>query len=243
MSPRPQSEIASIAEARDLLGLDGPVDGAALTAAFRRAIKAARSGLPEGDETVFRRTIAAWRLLQAQGDRPLTLAAPAMRTSAPPVVGITPLQALKGGRADVRLGDRTLRVKLVPGLRTGDHLRLTGVGADGGALHLPVLIRPSDGLSVLGGDLHMTWSTPPRLIEDGGRIEIETHAGMRSAWITPGLTVPVCLRLRDLGLPARGSRPAGHLFVTLTPSADAPSAAEDLLSRFTRVWTPERLAA
>ena len=35
----------------------------------------------------------------------------------------------------------------------------------------------------------------------------------------------------------------GHLFVTLEPSSDVPSAAEDLLVRFTRVWTQERLAA
>jgi curved DNA-binding protein len=31
--------------------------------------------------------------------------------------------------------------------------------------------------------------------------------------------------------------------VTLIPSEDAPSAAEDLLVRFTRVWTPDRMAA
>jgi curved DNA-binding protein len=57
------------------------------------------------------------------------------------------------------------------------------------------------------------------------------------------MAAPVRIRLKGLGLPARGSRTAGHLFVTLTPSSDAPSAAEDLLVRFTRVWTPERLAA
>ena len=38
-------------------------------------------------------------------------------------------------------------------------------------------------------------------------------------------------------------KPGGSRFVTLTPSSGAPSAAEDLLVRFTRVWTPERLAA
>ena len=57
------------------------------------------------------------------------------------------------------------------------------------------------------------------------------------------MAAPVRVRLKDLGLPARGSRPAGHLFVTLEPSSDVPSAAEDLLVRFTRVWTQERLAA
>ena len=89
----------------------------------------------------------------------------------------------------------------------------------------------------------MTAPVSLRLLEDGGRVEIHTHAGARSAWVAPGLTTPVRLRLRGLGLPGRGSRPAGHLFATLIPCSEAPSAAEDLLSRFTRAWIPERLAA
>ncbi|HRJ65453.1 MAG TPA: J domain-containing protein, partial [Brevundimonas sp.] len=80
------------------------------------------------------------------------------------------------------------------------------------------------------------------LLADGGRLEVETHAGPRSAWLVAGQQ-PLRLRLKGLGLPARGARPQGHLFVTLEPSEDAPSAAEDLLIRFTRVWTPDRLAA
>ncbi len=243
MTVRSQSEIVTIQEAQALLGLTGPAEGEALTAAFRAAIKAARPGLPGGDEVRFRRTIAAWRLIQATGVLPLALAAPDQRPAALPVVGITPTQALEGGHADVWLDGRTLRVRIAPGLRTGDHVRLKSAAADGSDLYLPVLIRPSKGLSALGGDLHMTSPVTARLLDDGGRVEIETHAGSRSAWVAPGLTAPVRLRLRGLGLPARGSRPAGHLFVTLTPSADAPSAAEDLLTRFTRAWSPERLAA
>lgn len=243
MTARLQSEIVSIYEARALLGLTGAVDRSTLTATFRKAIKAARPDLPGGDETRFRRTIAAWRLLEAQAAKPLALAAPPSRPIALPVVGISPLQALQGGKSTVRFNGRNLRVSLAPGLRTGDQLRLKGAGPDGQSLLLPVLIRATDGLSVLGSDLYMTWPTPTRLMEDGGRVEIETHAGLRSAWITPGMTGPICLRLRDLGLPARGPRAAGHLFVTLTRGEDVPSAAEDLLWRFTRVWTPERLAA
>lgn len=243
MTARLQSEIVSIYEARALLGLTGAVDGSTLTETFRKAIKAARPDLPGGDETRFRRTIAAWRLLQAQAAKPVPLAAPSIRPANPPVLAISPLQAVRGGKANVLVNGRTLRVNLAPGLRTGDEIRLRGAGHDGQNLCLPVLIRTTDGLSVLGNDIHMTWPTATRLIEDGGRVEIETHAGLRSAWITPGMTGPICLRLRDLGLPARGSRAAGHLFVTLVRSADVPSAAEDLLWRFTRVWTPERLAA
>ncbi|MGZ9098692.1 MAG: DnaJ C-terminal domain-containing protein [Brevundimonas sp.] len=239
MRARSHPEVASTREAYALLGLTGPADGAALTAAFRAAVKAARPDRPGGSEARFRQVIAAWRLLQAR-DAPKVLAAPARATA--PVLGLTPLLALGGGSTDLRLGARTLRIQVPPGLRTGDHLRLRGAGVDGADLYAPVLIRGADGVSAIGDDLYMTCAVPPRLLEDGGRLEIDTHAGPRSVWLV-GAPQPMRLRLRNLGLPARGGRPQGHLFVTLRPSEDAPSAAEDLLVRFTRVWTPDRLAA
>lgn len=241
MRARSQSEVASLAEARALIGLTGPAEGEALTAAFRAAVKAAHPSAPGGDEARFRRVIAAWRLLQ-NGDRPLALAAPATPPPSPPVVTIGPMDALNGGQVAVRLAGRTLNIHLPKGMRSGEHLRLRGAGAAGADLYLPVLIRRADGLSVLGDDLYMDHPIPTRLLEDGGRLEIDTHAGARSAWIVAG-QAPLRLRLRDLGLPARGSRRQGHLFVSLQPSDDIPSAAEDLLVRFTRVWTPDRLAA
>jgi len=241
MRARPSSEVSSLSEAWTLLGLTGPAEGAALTAAFRAAVKAARPDQQGGDEARFRKIIAAWRLVQAQADQP-ALAAPEAVPTAATVVAITPLDALNGGPVTAVTGGRTLRVQAPAGLRSGEHLRLKGGGADGADLYLPVLIRGADGLTVLGDDLYMSWPIPRRLIEDGGRLEIDTHAGPRSAWVVAGQE-PLRLRLKGLGLPARGSRPQGHLFVTLTPSEDAPSAAEDLLIRFTRVWTPDRMAA
>ncbi|MCS6625527.1 hypothetical protein N0B44_21685 [Roseibacterium beibuensis] len=241
MRARSVSEVASLVEARALLGLTGPTEGEALTTAFRAAVKAAHPSSAGGDADRFRRIIAAWRLIQSR-DRPLALAAPAVRPPAPPVVAIGPMDALNGGRVAVRIGGRTLDIRLPKGLRSGEHLRLKGAGAAGADLYLPVLIRRADGLSVLGDDLYMDHPIPTRLLEDGGRLELETHAGPRSAWIVAGQS-PLRLRLKDLGLPARGSRRQGHLFVSLQPSDDIPSAAEDLLVRFTRVWTPDRLAA
>lgn len=239
MSPSGQS----LNEAFAVLGLRGPTDQADVARAFRLAVKDARPDLPHGDAERFRRVIAAYRLIQSRGGGHPALAAPAARPVALPVVGLTPLQAIHGGETTVRLGRRSLRVHAPAGLRTGEHLRLKNGADDGSDLYLPVLIRPADGLAVLGDDLHMRWGASPRTMTDGGRIEIETHAGSRSAWLTPGLQSPVRLRLRDLGLPARGAHRPGHLFVTLFASEDAPSAAEDLLARFTRVWTPDRLAA
>jgi curved DNA-binding protein len=233
----------SLTEAYAVLGLHGPCEAADLTRAFRVAVKDARPDMTGGDAERFRRIIAAYRLIQATGRRPAALAAPQLRPAVLPVVGISPLQAVAGCETTVRLGDRSLRVRVPAGLRTGEHLRLKGAADDASELYLQVLIRPEDGLTALGDDLYMTWPVPPRLLGDGGRVEIETYAGMRAGWVAPGLTDPVRLRLRDLGLPARGSRPQGHLFVALQPSEDAPSAAEDLLARFARVWTPDRLAA
>ena len=241
MRARSLPEVASTREAYALLGLTGPVDGAALTAAFRIAIKAARPEAAGGSDARFRKTIAAWRLIQQQ-TAPLALEAPARRPASPPVVAIGPLEALNGGLAEVRIGARLLRVRVPAGLRTSEHLRLRAAGEDGSDLYLPVLVRGADGLSAVGDDLYMTCPVSHRVLADGGRLEIDTHAGPRSAWLVAGHQ-PLRLRLKGLGLPARGGRPQGHLFVTLEPSEDAPSAAEDLLIRFTRVWTPDRLAA
>lgn len=237
------SDASGVREALAILGLTGAVDAVGLKAAFRTAVKAARPDHPGGDAERFRRVIAAYRLIQAHQPARPALAAPHIRPAPAPVLVLSPLQAVCGAQVELALGDRTVRVMAPAGLRSGDHLRLKRGAVDGGDLYLSVLIRPEDGLSVIGCDLFMTWPTERRLMADGGRVEIETHAGTRSAWITPDMAAPVRVRLKGLGLPARGSRGAGHLFVTLTPSSDTPSAAEDLLLRFTRVWTPERLAA
>ena len=243
------ADALTLENARSLLGLTGPVGAEGLTAAFRAAVKAARPDAPGGDAETFRRVIAAYRLLQAQT---LALPAPAGHARpkpftpppAPaPLLVLTPMQAISGGCVRMVIGVRTLLVHAPPGVRTGDKIRLKGGGPNGADALLPVLIRPADGLSVLGGDLFMTWAVPQRMMDDGGRIEIMTHAGLRSSWLVPDMVEPVRLRLKGLGLPARGNRPAGDLFVKLEASADLPSAAEDLLLRFTRVWTPERIAA
>lgn len=244
MSSRATSEIASIAEAHALLGLDGPADGDALKAAFRRAIKAARPDLIGGNEDHFRRVIAAWGLIRMQGAGHLALPAPKARPAGLTVVALSPTQALEGCTVEVRIGKRTLRVRVPAGLRTGDHVRLTKASADRNDLYLPVLIRPTASLRIMGDDVYMRWPVSQRLLDDGGRVEIDTHAGPRSAWVVAGITdATTQLRLKGLGLPARGRRSQGHLFVTLEPCADAPSSADDLLVRFARVWTPDRLAA
>jgi curved DNA-binding protein len=51
------------------------------------------------------------------------------------------------------------------------------------------------------------------------------------------------MRIKGLGLPARGRRAAGHLFVRLIETESCPSASADLLHRFRSVWTRPAEAA
>lgn len=247
------ADVSSLRDACSLLGLPCADDGAAgtpdavaLAQAFRAAVKSARPDQPGGDAERFRQVIAAYRLIQSEGAPRPALAPPPPpppRPAALPVVAVTPMEALAGARVAVTLGPRKLRIAVPAGVRSGERIRLRGASEAGADLYLPLLIRPADGLSVIGDDLYMSWSTPPRLLEDGGRVEVETYAGRRSAWVTPGLQSPVRLRLRDLGLPPRAGHARGHLYVTLEPGEDDLSIAEDLLVRFTRVWTAQPLAA
>lgn len=234
----------TLRDAYGLLGLHGPVEPRRIAELFRAAVKATRPDQPGGDPERFRRVIEAYRLIQKQGGGSPALDMPQVRPEPLPVVILSPLEAVYGACATVAApGLGVLKVLAPAGLRSGEHLRLRGAAPDGGDLHLPVLIRPADGLSALGDDLYMTWPVDPRLLEDGGRARIDTHHGPRDVWVVGGMAAPVRLCLKGLGLPARGKRPAGRLYVTLEPSASAPSAAEHLLRRFTSVWTSQGMAA
>lgn len=228
MGDLPASQHAvSLSEARALLGLDQP-DALSPAAAFRAAVKASHPDRPGGNASRFQQVMAAWAVVRAAQPHPVRRIA-----AAPPsVLHLTPLQALRGG--DIHCGPHGLT--LPPGLRSGDWVRSPD------RHRLAVLVQPAGGLSLVGDDLYMDWPVDPRRLADGGRIEIDTHAGPRPAWIAPGGGTGR-LRLANLGLPARRSRPQGHLFVALKPCAEAASEAEDLLLRFSRVWTPARRAA
>ena len=233
----------------DACRLIGVVEGAtheAARSAFRTAIKAARPDLPGGDAERFRQLIAAWALVQAH--QATAQPAPTRRTAppftapepAPLIVVISPEQALAGARIKVERAGSPLWLIVPAGVRSGDTVTFPNASDDGADLTAPILIRPSADLRVIGDDLYMDFAVSPRLLEDGGRIEIETWAGLHQAWVAPDLRQPARLRLKGLGLPARDERPQGHLFVTLVPRLDAPTASELMRDRFCRDWTPER---
>src|SRR3569623_329418 len=182
-------------EAYRLLGLSAPADPDAVKAAFKAAVKAARPDGEAGDEERFRRVIEAYRLLQklqalralAAPLKPAAPEAPA-REAPPPVLEISIAEAMTGLARTLRLPDgSSAPVRLPAGLRNDEKVRLKGRGPEGSDLYLRVRIAAEPNRAVVGDDLYLTVAVDPRALNEGGRVEIETPPGPKSAWTPESL--------------------------------------------------------
>lgn len=225
----------SIDEARALLGTPPGADPEALQAAFRTAVKLAHPDRSGGDAGRFHRVVEAYRLLRAE----LSVLPPAATPSAgPPTpapagparLNISPAQAVMGGELHlIDEAGRRLRVQLPPGLRSGDRLRA-------GEAVYAIAIGSEGGSVVRGDDLWLTLCLAPSLMDDGGRVVLETPAGPRPVWVTRAAAARGLIRLRGEGLPAARGRPAGDLFVRLETRPSSDSEVRQRLRRFAEAW-------
>jgi len=77
----------------------------------------------------------------------------------------------------------------------------------------------------------------PATLRKGGRITLETPFGRRIVWVDQKAAERGLVRLEGQGLPARGQRAKGHLFLRLAATQGmADSAALSLLRRFAAAW-------
>jgi curved DNA-binding protein len=228
----PQSKI-SLKAAREVLGVGPFFSAGELRRAFREAAKQAHPDRPGGGAERFRQVVEAYHRLQVvQGGPDRIIQPPAPRPPEPTELRIDPLIALRGGSAEHVLGDgRRVRVKLPPGLRSGDTVRV-------GASELAVVLTGSPEMMVRGDDLWISASVAPRLLAEGGRVAVETPLGRRVVWLTKKAGERKLVRLQGQGLPARGAHRQGHLFVRLAPTrpGHTDSAARTLLRRFAAAW-------
>ncbi len=229
----PASSSMTAGEAFALLGLASSAPPEAVKAAFKSAVKAARPDQGRGDPERFRRVIEAYRLIQRLQSARAALGATVARSSeAPstPVLEITVAEAMLGLSRHVRIGGLEVAgVRLPAGLRNDDKVRLAGRGPQGSDLIARVRILAEANRTVVGCDLWVTTPVPAQALAEGGRIEFEAPGGGGFAAIPPGFPPDGRIKLAGRGLPARGARTAGDLYLKPVAEAQAPSR---------RLWSP-----
>ncbi len=128
-------------------------------------------------------------------------------------------EAFHGGErslslTDGRGGTKRLKVKIPPGVKTGQRIRLAGQGGKGrgasGDLLLKIEVNPESGFRLEGKDLHTTLKLTPWEAALGGSVELATLNGSKHIRIPAGTSSGAKIRLRGQGFPeTKGS--AGDL--------------------------------
>lgn len=131
-----------------------------------------------------------------------------------------------------QLQTRTLSVRIPPGVREGQFIRLVGQGMPGcggdenGDLYLEVRFKPHSRYRVEGRDLSMTLPVAPWEAALGAKINAPTPGGTVEVAVPAGSANGRKLRLRGRGIPGD---PPGDLYLVLElalPSADTEAAKE-----------------
>lgn len=133
------------------------------------------------------------------------------------------------GRAD---RTDTYQVRIPPGVREGQRIRLAGQGGAGlggasaGDLYLRVRLARHPDFSVQAADLHCDLDLAPWEAVLGVRARIPTLDGTTSLRVPAGTAAGSQLRLRGLGLP-RGDGTRGDLYATVRIRTPGSASAEE----------------
>jgi len=131
-------------------------------------------------------------------------------------------EAFSGTTRRVQLGEQLLDLKVKPGVRDGQVLRLKGKGGQGvnggpnGDLLITVLVEKNPRFRREGDDLYTEAAADLYTAILGGKTEVQTPKGPVRITLAPGTQNAKTLRLKGMGMPAY-DRPgvAGDLYVKL----------------------------
>ncbi|MEA2691828.1 MAG: curved DNA-binding protein [Acidobacteriota bacterium] len=129
-------------------------------------------------------------------------------------------EATKGGTREITFADgatgerKTLSVRIPPGVRSGQKIRLAGQGKAGrggsaGDLFLKIEVLPDPRFRVEGSDLHTTVPVTPWEAALGGEAEVETLDGGVRVRVPAGSSSGRKIRLRGKGLASRNGGGGG----------------------------------
>ncbi len=117
-----------------------------------------------------------------------------------------------------QLQQRTLSVRIPPGVREGQFIRLAGQGMPGlggapaGDLYLEVRFKPHKRYRTEGRDLYMSLPVAPWEAALGATVRVPTPHGTVDMTIPPNSSNGRSLRLKGRGIPGD---PPGNLYLTL----------------------------
>lgn len=130
--------------------------------------------------------------------------------------------AFTGLDSVVNVNGKKLRIKLQPGIKDGQKLRLKGKGAPGanggpaGDLYLEVKIKSDAKCERKGDDLYKDVTVQPYTAVLGGKIEVPLLQGAISMNLPAGSNNGKVLRLKGKGMPVYGHEDRkGDLYLTI----------------------------
>jgi DnaJ-class molecular chaperone len=138
-------------------------------------------------------------------------------------------EAALGGNRRVVLDDKQLDVRIPPGVKDGQQIRLRGQGQPGdrggppGDALITITIAPHPYLERDGRDLRMDLPITLREAIGGGKVEVPTLYGPVSLTVPSNSNSFRVLRLKGKGLPGSGAEVAGDLYVRIIVTLPEPS--------------------
>jgi molecular chaperone DnaJ len=117
--------------------------------------------------------------------------------------------------------DKTLEVKIPPGVDTGDRIRLSGEGEPGdrgaqsGDLYVQINVKPHEFFERDGSDLYCTVPVSIVTASLGGELEVPTLKGKASLKVPEGTQSGKTFKLRGMGVKSVRGGPQGDLICNL----------------------------
>jgi DnaJ-class molecular chaperone len=137
-------------------------------------------------------------------------------------------EAALGGSRRVTIDDKQLDVRIPPGVKDGQQIRLRGQGQPGdrggppGDALISITIAPHAYLQRDGRDLRMDLPVTLKEAISGAKVEVPTLDGAVTLTVPPQSNSFRVLRLKGKGLPGSGSEAAGDLYVRLIVTLPDP---------------------
>ncbi|HEY4265187.1 MAG TPA: DnaJ C-terminal domain-containing protein [Micropepsaceae bacterium] len=150
-------------------------------------------------------------------------------------------EAALGGTRRVVLADgRQLEVRIPPGVKEGQQIRLRGQGAPGerggvaGDALITIAIAPHPYFERDGRDLRLDLPITLKEAVSGAKVPVPTLTGPVTVTVPPHSNSGRVLRLKAKGLPGTGGDPAGDLYARLVITL--PEASDPELDDFVKDW-------